>query len=1776
MTEEILSENEILRIRNSVDAISWTLLDIAKDEGDRLLRIDYLNKFLIESFNWFTGEGLTSFFENREIEIPEIGVIKITDHRLDFPRKDELGDANSLLWPNEARVKGLNYWGYLMVKATITWDKKSGRSAEGTVPILDSGNEYIPIGKIPIMLGSKHDNLTTLNTREEVVKHEECDRDFLGYFITNGNEKVLISQNFLKQNVPICTVGKIRASLTAPPKLKCSIRSKGSDWYISQHTVFIMKSHSNKTKHSDRRLYVDMSNIIKRNIYDSIETIIGINIVSLFRLSIILMHRFDPTLEEDAYLFATVPANPRLKIPEKIEGFRGQSTYKPSIELFMDIMKNHAGDKLWSRIEDYIVDTVNEASLEQDEHDFLDKTVRISMDLTKDGKISLSTAASRAIVLFAKSFMPHCSRTNFWTQLKRISALKTQVNNEIKTIHSINTRELMKDRNAVRDSLMLLNHVYENFSVGKTEEDVILAKVIAALEKRNIYILKTIDPRTKRFVIRAFSSQQNIVDLKRFREQSQIVLAPINRPTTITDNSILLARAFSLFEQQDFGTIEYININKVLLSRNIILLQNYLFGQKEFVSIRSDIISRLNVLAHMAIRVLRIELGFDNLDDRDSLAIQKFEQAGLLMMTRFSSMFRSYEKMLIGKIPKGSNLITIVTDMKKYGESIISKEYSSNFSTGKWNAKNSKKERTGVTDILPTTVTIARLAFLRRLSAQSNDNSKNTAARDITGLQGGAVCISETPEGKQCGNVENLATAAYITNDSFDPTTIAFKLHQLKTSRRHEAQPLNKDTTFNGVSMLAARGLISNLRSLDKDTPLFLNGKFIGWVHGLSFRKLLIQMRRHGLLHPHTGVVFKQNLSQVGPIRELKIETSGGRIVQPLIIAEEPEKVVKFLMRLLSESIKETSLTIETLIEEGLVEYVDSGELEFLDIAPSVDVYLNMFNEGLGERYDHIMLNPAFLMGISANVMPFANMNPVVRNSYFTAQVKQPIIMGAPTIAERTFKTASRFQSPQHPLIKTKMYDHVLQDDPFGINVDILITPHKFGEEDGIVVNREFLDLGGFASTSYTTFTMNVSADEQLLFEDEFMEKVEEPDRYGRGVIRIKRKEVVIDENGNEKIIVKPIIVKPHEVLARKTKFAEGIQTSEVLKFDSLREGVVERILWNKSSKITHTLAVIVRMEDRPWIGDKLSSRFAQKGIITLVVPPEDMPFDTETGKRADLIINPQALPSRMTVGQIAELFAANAFILPDKLKIVHILYRNRGLDIFAPLERLFIVDKDDWDVYNLEKSPETPSRVRPKLTRELNVVVSSETATDQETMDWLKKNDLVTKFKPFSKGLWGIKVLLGTRNKPNTKISKYIFVLDKNQNLEDLDVIPATWMKERKINVMKVDDENVGQIKVENIPGLWFDTETFDPEDDDTEFINPLQGIRLSTFPEELKNLYIRGNGLLPVADQYIIDYRESFFQASNLNMLFFDFIIPDNMLTLKVLNENQLGFRTISLPTGIKHSELQRSQEKYGTIVTKPVEIKGNPVIGDDGKAITEDVIVEMSLFALWTREYRQDSLIPKENVIRLPKKARDIFEMRKEHIDNLREATIFKKGVNVDDAMRELELMGYQSDGRRQFINGKTGELIRGGVVSGWTYYMALKHKVKNKMQARGHGRIHTLTHQPVAGRTHGGGMKFNLMDALASIKSGATAFVSDRLLDSSGRKDVFVCKECREVCYKEEQSKAIICPICRTGTKAVQISVPYIFLLERNLLMGAGIRLGIDTVLDNESHFPEEDF
>ena len=89
-------------------------------------------------------------------------------------------------------------------------------------------------------------------------------------------------------------------------------------------------------------------------------------------------------------------------------------------------------------------------------------------------------------------------------------------------------------------------------------------------------------------------------------------------------------------------------------------------------------------------------------------------------------------------------------------------------------------------------------------------------------------------------------------------------------------------------------------------------------------------------------------------------------------------------------------------------------------------------------------------------------------------------------------------------------------------------------------------------------------------------------------------------------------------------------------------DGYIDKVLITDSDQDQMIVKVLMRQTRVPELGDKFSSRHGQKGVCSQKYPAIDMPF-SESGMQPDVIINPHAFPSRMTIGMFVESLAGKA-----------------------------------------------------------------------------------------------------------------------------------------------------------------------------------------------------------------------------------------------------------------------------------------------------------------------------------------------------------------------------------------------------------------------------------------------------------------------------------------------------------------------------------------------------
>ncbi len=370
-----------------------------------------------------------------------------------------------------------------------------------------------------------------------------------------------------------------------------------------------------------------------------------------------------------------------------------------------------------------------------------------------------------------------------------------------------------------------------------------------------------------------------------------------------------------------------------------------------------------------------------------------------------------------------------------------------------------------------------------------------------------------------------------------------------------------------------------------------------------------------------------------GTKEEIYINCDEGRVRRPLIIVENG---VPKLRRKHVEKTQSGEWAWEDLIKHGIIEYIDAEEEENTLIA---------FNpEEVTPEHTHLEITSYCMLGICASVIPYAEHNQSPRNSYESAMSKQALGMYAVNFPLRVDSRSHILHYPQTPLVKTKPMDVISYNlRPSGQNCIVAVLSFEgYNMEDALIFNKASIERGLDRSTFYRIYEAECR---QYLggLRDRFVI----PESGIRGY-RGEQYYRLLDADG---IVSLESKVSGGDVLIGRIsppRFLEEYKEFEIrgptMRDSSINtrpseEGVIDAAFITETSEGNKLVKIRVRDERVPELGDKFASRHGQKGVIGMVIPQEDMPFSVD-GVVPDVIINPHAVPSRMTIGQFLESMA--------------------------------------------------------------------------------------------------------------------------------------------------------------------------------------------------------------------------------------------------------------------------------------------------------------------------------------------------------------------------------------------------------------------------------------------------------------------------------------------------------------------------------------------------------
>lgn len=642
-------------------------------------------------------------------------------------------------------------------------------------------------------------------------------------------------------------------------------------------------------------------------------------------------------------------------------------------------------------------------------------------------------------------------------------------------------------------------------------------------------------------------------------------------------------------------------------------------------------------LGRVARTILELELGHRKEDDKDHYANKRLKLAGDLMEDLFRVAFTNLIKDLKYQLERGYTRKKGLKISSAIRPDLLTHRLLHAFATGNWVGG-----RAGVSQLLDRTSNMSALSHLRRVTSPLTRSQPHFEARDLHPTQWGRLCPNETPEGQNCGLVKNAALIIDVS-EGYDEKEVIWLLKDL------------------GVKEVGEQ--------YTTETRVYVNGDLIG-LHDKP-RELveeIRQRRRSGLLSHEVNVRFDTNMN------EIIINCDEGRLRRPLLVVRHGRTV---LTRKQVEEMRSGKIRWSDLIREGVVEWIDAEEEEDAYIAvfayktpqkcehcgkflSEMDVeWKNPGEEGkvtlvckscggimhvdslLTEEHTHLEIDPMVILGVCSGLVPYPEHNSSPRVTMGSGMAKQSLGLSSSNYRIRPDTRSHLLHYPQKPLTTTKAMDFVyFNQRPAGQNfVVAILSSHGYNMEDAVVMNKSSVDRG----LGRSTFMRTYRAEERRYpggQEDHF--EIPSPD------VRGARADMSYSNLGEDGLISPETAVQGGDVLIGKTsppRFLE--EEADFLTPQKRREtsvtvrpgetGWVDSVMLTESENGSRLVKVKVRDERIPELGDKFASRHGQKGVVGLLVPQEDMPF-TEDGLVPDLLINPHAIPSRMTVAHVLEM----------------------------------------------------------------------------------------------------------------------------------------------------------------------------------------------------------------------------------------------------------------------------------------------------------------------------------------------------------------------------------------------------------------------------------------------------------------------------------------------------------------------------------------------------------
>jgi DNA-directed RNA polymerase II subunit RPB2 len=652
----------------------------------------------------------------------------------------------------------------------------------------------------------------------------------------------------------------------------------------------------------------------------------------------------------------------------------------------------------------------------------------------------------------------------------------------------------------------------------------------------------------------------------------------------------------------------------------------YILMNDLFPNIGHDFHEKALYLGHLVKELILTAIGKYPENKRDNYMFKRVDTTGIELGNIFRDFYNKFRNDIINTVEqeyntsnsKNTTQLIHNGNLNSIFKSFIISEGMYKSMKGNWGLTGDPSEQGIVQDVSRLSY-IGYVSHMRRVNTPIDRSIKLVEPHRLDAAQWGMMCPIESPDGGNIGLLKHMAASCEITSES------------------------NADDIFTCLTkldMIALKDVTPNMTK--NKCKVMLNNNWVGLHQNpRELYKTLLSYRRKGILNAFISISWKiiENM--------IVLFSDAGRCVRPLIVHEHMSKIQSFnpkssWSQLVNGYTFDYTFDMNKSKPETGIEYIDCYETNSL--------YIAMLEKELNDKHTHMEIHPCLSLSMYSNTIPFANHNQAPRNVFSGQQGKQALGIYATNYNHRIDTASYLLHYPQRNLITTKMAKYAFKNNmPNGENLIVAIATYTgYNQEDSIIVNRSSIQRGMF-NVSYfksivETETLNEYTHEKVIFKNPTEIKKQNPhfkhklanwskiDEFGIPIVN----EFIEDGDiylGKVHVTTKEIDPHDDDIFAENTKQLQYKDSSLI--GDKTVNGTIDKVLTYTKDN-TQYMKARLRKFRIPELGDKMASSHGQKGVCGMILDQQDMPY-TKDGIVPDIIVNPHAFPSRMTIGHLIE-----------------------------------------------------------------------------------------------------------------------------------------------------------------------------------------------------------------------------------------------------------------------------------------------------------------------------------------------------------------------------------------------------------------------------------------------------------------------------------------------------------------------------------------------------------